>query len=399
MNNEQIKYSKLFRKFYFLFDVFKLACTAFGGPQIHFTLFKRVLVERRKYIDMNELVELNSLCSMLPGPTSTQMITAIGFKKGGPKLAFLTLAIWVLPACILMGIFAYLVTHLGIDVQQLHFLKYLQPMASGFIIFGAFQFVQLFIHKFYHWVLLIAAALIGILASTPYVFPILLLSGGIISSFINKKKQIENVKPLQEINWSNLLLFFAIFFAAAILGYLTHDKAFRLFENMYRYGSLVFGGGNVLIPMIYNQFVVFKAYINANEFLAGLGILQAIPGPVFSFASYIGGLVLANYGIYGHVLGSLIASVGIFLPGILLIFFVYPIWNQLKSYSPIGNAIEGINAVSAGLVITSAYLLFLPLEINQPNMIVLLLTLFILLTTKIPSPLIVIFTLLAGFLV
>ena len=388
-----------FRKLFFLLDVLKLALTAFGGPQIHFTLFKRILVERRQYLSLDELVELNSLCSILPGPTSTQMITSIGFKKGGPKLAFLTLAIWISPACILMGLFAYMVNKFGIDLASLNFLKYLQPMASGFIIYGAFQFVQLFIHKTYHWILLVASALLGILASTPYIFPILLVLGGVISSLINQKKNTEKVQPIKEINWSNLLLFFCIFLLAAGLGFLTQDKSVRLFENMYRYGSLVFGGGNVLIPMIYNQFVVFKAYINANEFLAGLGVLQAIPGPVFSFASYVGGLVLAEQGFYWQIMGSLIASIGIFLPGILLIFFVYPIWNQLKTYAPIGNAIEGINAVSAGLVITSAYLLFLPLAINQANMIVLVLTLFTLLTTKIPTPFIVIATLLAGFLV
>ncbi len=399
MKNEQINHTAKFRKLLFLLEVFKLACTAFGGPQIHFTQFKRNLVERRKYLNLDELVELNSLCSILPGPTSTQMITAIGFKKGGPRLAFLTLAIWISPACFLMGSFALLVTHLGISVQELHFLKYIQPMASGFIIYGAFQFVQLFIHKFYHWIILVATTIIGILASTPYLFPILLIAGGLTSSLIHQKKQIHPVQAIKAINWSNLILFFAIFTTAALLGLATQDKLFRLFENMYRYGSLVFGGGNVLIPMMYNQFVVFKGYLNANDFLAGLGVLQAIPGPVFSFASYVGALAMSTEGLNVQILGSIIASIGIFLPGILLIFFVYPIWDQLKVYAPIGNAIEGINAVSTGLVITSAYLLFIPLAINQSNMIVLLITLFVLLTTKIPSPIIVIITLLAGFLV
>ncbi len=399
MKIEQANNRSKFRQLLFLFDVLKLSCTAFGGPQIHFTQFKRVLVERKKYLNLDELIELNSLCSILPGPTSTQIITAIGFKKGGPKLAFLTLAIWISPACIIMGCFALLVSRFGITVQALPFFKYLQPMASGFIIYGAFQFVQLFIHKFYHWVLLIATAITGIIASTPYVFPILLIAGGFISSLINKKQQVQQIHVIKAVNWSNLLLFFSVFITAALLGFATQDKLFRLFENMYRYGSLVFGGGNVLIPMMYNQFVVFKGYLNANDFLAGLGILQAIPGPVFSFASYVGALVMSNEGLNLQLLGAFIAAVGIFLPGILLIFFVYPIWDQLRAYTPIANAIEGINAVSAGLVITSAYLLFIPLAINQSNMIVLLSTFFVLLTTKIPSPIIVIVTLLAGFLV
>ena len=391
------KQFKQFRQLIFLLDILKLALTAFGGPQIHFTQFRKLLVLKKNYLTEEELIELNSLCSILPGPTSTQTITAIGFKIGGPRLAFLTLAVWITPACLLMTAFALLISLLP-GTLELKFLQYLQPMASGFIIYAAYKFTQLFIVKPYHWVLLIGSAVLGIMSDTPFVFPLILLAGGLISSFINSRGIIEKAKPITNINWSNLILFFAVFLFAAGLGFLTQAKPIRLFENTFRYGSLVFGGGHVLIPMMYNQFVDYKHYIEASQFLAGVGILQAIPGPVFSFSAFAGAMAMNDWGLGGQVLGAFIGSIGIFLPGILLIFFVYPIWSQLKNYSPVKNAIEGISAVSAGLVITSAYLLFLPVQINENNMVVLLSTLFLLLSTKVPSPLIVIGTLIAGVL-
>ena len=397
MTNQPTHNIRNSRHLVFLLDVFSLALTAFGGPQIHFTMIHRKLVIKRKYITENELKELNSLCNMLPGPTSTQIITAIGYKMGGPMLAFLTLTVWVLPATLIMGAFAIILFVLELDNPKLHFLKYIQPMAVGFIIYAAYKIKNLFVTKSHHWVLMILSAIAAILSNTPYIFPLLLIMGGVVSNFVNRSNYAD-VKPIKNIQWGNFALFLGVFLAAAGLGAITKNTGFLIFENTYRYGSIVFGGGHVLIPMMYNQFVEFKHYLTSSEFLAGVGILQAIPGPVFSFATFTGSLALKDYGIMGMMAGGLIGTVAIFLPGILLIFFIYPMWNQIKHFSPVKNAIEGINATSAGLVIASAYLLFKPLEINEMNMLVMIGTLFILLTTKIPNPIIVIMCILAGLI-
>lgn len=386
---------KHFRRIVFLLDVLKLAVTAFGGPQIHLVQFQKLLINKKKYITDAELKELNSFCSMLPGPTSTQTITAIGFKIGGPNLAFLTLAVWVLPACLLMAAFAIIVHYYAIDNPKLDFLKFIQPLAVGFIIYAAYQIIHMFVTKPYHWLLAILAATAGIAIHSPYMFPIILFVGGIISSQVNKSK-IGKVAPIKNINWSNFFLFIGVLLLAAFLGAFTQIKYILLFENTYRYSSIVFGGGHVLIPMLYNQFVEIKQYLTANEFLAGVGLVQAMPGPVFSIATYSCAMALQEWGIYGQLLGAAIGTVAIFLPGTFLIFFTYPIWDQLKNYSPVKNAIEGINAASAGLVFASAYLLFQPVELNQANMIVLLLTLFLLLSTKVPSTVLVVLAILAG---
>lgn len=388
---------KKFRNILFLINVLKLALTAFGGPQIHLVMFQKLLVKKKKFINDDDLKELNSLCSMLPGPTSTQTITAIGFKIGGPTLAFFTLAIWVLPACLIMTFFAIIIHWYNIDNPKLDFLKYMQPMAVGFIIYAAYQIIQMFISKTFHWILLLLSAIVAIIFQTPYLFPILLLIGGFISNQVNKEKGVK-VKPIKNINWSNFILFLSVLLFAAILGAFTQNKFSLLFENTYRYGSIVFGGGFVLIPLMFNQFVEIKQYLTANEFLAGVGLVQAMPGPVFSIATYCNAMALKELGIGGQLIGAIIGTIAIFLPGALLIFFVYPIWNKIKNFTPIKNAIEGINAASAGLVIASAYLLFKPVVLNQPNMIVLLLTLFLLLTTRVPSPVIVIICILTSFI-
>ncbi len=374
-----------------------LAFGAFGGPQIHFTMIHRRLVLKRNYITEEELKELNSLCNMLPGPTSTQTITAIGYKLGGPILAFATLGVWVLPATVLMGMLAVVFYTFDLSNPKLTFLKYIQPMAVGFIIYAAYKINELFVKRPHHWVLTILSAVAAILSETPFIFPVLLVIGGLVSNYVNRSDYYD-VKPIKGIKWSNFILFLSIFLGAAILGAITKWQPVLLFENTYRYGSIVFGGGHVLIPMMFNQFVEFKHYLSSNEFLAGVGILQAIPGPVFSFATFTGAMSLKTMGLSGMLLGGIIGTVGIFLPGILLIFFIYPMWDQIKNFSPVKNAIEGINATSAGLVIASAYLLFKPVEVSEMNMLVLLGTLFILLTTKIPNPVIVLLCIFAGLM-
>lgn len=332
---------------------------------------------------------------MLPGPTSTQTITAIGYKKGGPLLAFLTLFTWILPATAIMTSFAITIYTFDLDNPKLGFLKYIQPMAVGFIIFGAYKIRELFVVRPHHWVLMCFAAFAGIWFKTPYYIPVVLLIGGLVSNLLNRTNYAD-VKPIKHIQWQNFFLWIGMFLLAAFLGAITKNKALLIFENCYRYGSIVFGGEHVLIPMMYNQFVEFKQYLNPYEFLAGVGILQALPGPVFSIATFSGAMALQHWGSGGQLLGALAGTAGIFLPGIFVIFFIYPIWNQIKHFSPVKNAIEGINAASAGLVVASAWLLFQPVEVNEMNMTVLIGTLFLLLTTKIPYPIIVLLCIIAG---
>ncbi|MCI0752000.1 MAG: chromate transporter, partial [Flammeovirgaceae bacterium] len=127
------------RYFIFLRDVLTLALTAFGGPQAHIALFQKQLVEKRRYLSEEDLLELNSLCQILPGPSSTQTLTAIGYKIGGPNLAYLTLLVWVLPSVILMGAAGIFLSSIQEKNWSLEFTRFIQPMAVGFVAYAAYS--------------------------------------------------------------------------------------------------------------------------------------------------------------------------------------------------------------------------------------------------------------------
>jgi len=181
-------------------------------------------------------------------------------------------------------------------------------------------------------------------------------------------------------------------------GGLTKAMPILLFENFYRNGSLIFGGGHVLIPFLYTEFVDFKHYLSSEEFLSGYAIVQALPGPFFSFSAYIGSLAMRNYGILGAVTGGFVSAVGIFLPGTFLIFFITRFWEDLKKYRIVRASLDGINAASSGMIAAAALLLFQPLEIDIFNISVVIITFCLLSFTKIPFPFIILSGLLAGII-
>lgn len=383
----------------FLKDTLTLSLTSFGGPQVLLAMMLERMVKKRGYIREEELWELNALCSMLPGPSSTQLISAIGFRVGGPRLAYLTLIVWILPATIAMILAAILIHYLQVNSPKaLQFAKFIQPMAIGFLIFAAQKTISKMIKTPEAIVLMLLSAFISFFYSSPYIFPILLLLGGLSTSIKYKNQpKVEEDKSLQ-IKWSNFYLWAGVLVAAAIAGVITQYKPILLFENFYRNGSLIFGGGQVLIPYLYTEFVDFKHFLSSEEFLTGYAISQGIPGPTFSISSFIGALSMRDFGLGGFVMGGLIATAGIFLPGIFLIFFVIRFWDQLKLYRPVRAALEGINAVSCGMLIAAAYLLFEPLEPNLLNIFFILGTYSLLQFTKVSSPIIVAVGILLGIL-
>jgi len=391
---------KRVRYYIFLRDVFILSISAFGGPQAHFAMFLDLLVKKRGYLSEEDLIELTALCQILPGPTSTQTITAVGFKIGGPNLAYLTLLIWMLPAVSIMTTAAVIISNLQEKDMSIGFTKYIQPMAVGFVGYAALRIAQKVIKSKTAVAIMLMAATGSFLLRSPYVFPLLLIVSGGITAFKYKTQPIEE-KDRIRIQWANFVLWSSVFIGAALIGAFTRNEPsllpFRLFENFYRSGSLIFGGGQVLIPFLYTEFVQFKHYLSSEEFLSGYALMQSLPGPVFSFCAYIGSLSMRNFGIGGEIVGAFAAAIGIFLPGTFLIFFVIRFWEQLKKYRIIKASLEGINAASTGMVIAAALLMFIPLENNIQNLLIVLGTFGTLTFTKIPAPFIIIAGLVAGF--
>lgn len=387
------------RYYIFLRDVLLLALSTFGGPQAHLAHFQKVLVGKRKYLTEAELMELNSLCQMLPGPASTQTLTAIGFKIGGPNLAYLTLLVWIMPAVLFMTTAAIVMSNIQEMNWSIEFTKFIQPMAVGFVSYGAYMISLKTVNTKTGIGLMIAAAVISYFIQTPYVFPAIILGSGLITA-LKYKAQPRKDKQKLVIDWSNFLLWAGVLVFAAILGGLTKALPVRLFENFYRNGSLIFGGGQVLTPLLYTEFVQYapKQYLTTQEFLSGYAIAQALPGPVFSFSSYIGALSMREYGIGGEIAGALMSALGIFLPGTFLIFFVIRFWDGLKKYRVIRASLEGITAANAGLVAAAAIILFQPLENTFLNFAVTAATFALLVFTRIPSSFIILGGLILGFI-
>lgn len=324
------------RFYIYLKDVLVLSLTAFGGPQVFLAMVIDIMVRKRGYLSEKDLIELNALCLILPGPTSTQTISAIGFRVGGPTLAYLSLLVWVFPATVLMIGTAFLIDYLQANTEgALGFAKFIQPMAIGFILYAAQITIKKMIHTVEAAILMMIAAFVAFFYNSPFIFPIMLFIGGLISTHNYNKQPVIEEKSTINISWSNFILWAAVLVAAALLGHYTRLLPVRLFENFYRNGSLIFGGGQVLVPYLYTEFVEFKNYLSSEEFLTGYAISQSIPGPTFSISSYIGALSMREWGITGLVTGGLIAAAGIFLPGTFLIFFVIRFWDGLKKYRPV----------------------------------------------------------------
>jgi len=187
---------------------------------------------------------------------------------------------------------------------------------------------------------------------------------------------------------------------AGVLSEVTKALPFRLFENFYRFGSIVFGGGQVLIAAMLDQYVIRKNHVplmTPQEFLTGAGMVQAIPGPTFSVASFVGGMVMRDMGKAYQVLGCIIGSIAIFLPSLLLLLFFYPIWQNLKRYVYVFRALEGINAAVVGIMWAATMILLSSLGIEWMNVLVVLATFCLLQFTRIPAPIIVMGCLLLGW--
>jgi len=397
--------------------------TAFGGPQGHLGMMMKTFVDQRGDVSKEELMEYVSFCQMLPGASSTQTLTLIGYKRGGVSLAILTLLIWIFPACFIMGSLSFLVVNLG-KINPVHnVFKFIPEMAIGFLIFAGFKAFRISVNNLITTVIMLLSMVVAYsFFKVPWTIPLLIICGGIVTNFSSKRiPEMENIRAKQ-IRWTNIWLFVLIF---TIAGYLSETarkqewadrRAYNLFENFYRFGSFVFGGGDVLIPMMLDQYVARPTAakftdpkkniirIDRDELLTGAGMVRAIPGPVFSIASYTGGIALKDRGKAFQLMGCIIGSVGIFLPSLLLVLFFFPVWQYLKKFVIVYRSLEGINAVVVGLMWAASLYLLKDVSIagfnyqSLLNILIILLTFLTLRFTRVPAPMIVICCVVLSFL-
>ncbi len=399
---------KLLRHIPFLKEVLRYSLTAFGGPQGHIGMMLRSFVEKRKDITEEELMDFLSFCQMLPGPSSSQTVALIGYKRGGIKLGVLTLLVWILPAATIMSLLSFSIKYIDAEFLHNNVFQFVQPMAVGCIVYAALRAMKISIKGKVGIIIMLLGTLTTVFVRSPLIFPIAVLAGGTITNFTNNEFPAHDTSKFK-IHWKRLGWFVAIFIVAGILSETArlqgwhNARAFNLFENFYRFGSIVFGGGHALIPMMYDQFihhaneVYGAALLSKEDLLTGVGLVHAIPGPVFSLCSYIGGMCMDSNPV-NQVLGCFIGTIGVFLPGALILFFLFPLYQNLKQYRVIFRALEGVHAVIIGILWGSAIVLFREMTFEYVNILVILSTTLTLYFTKIPAPFIVLFWLFLGIL-
>ncbi|MBN2665134.1 MAG: chromate efflux transporter [Bacteroidales bacterium] len=385
---------KIFRSA-FLRDVLICSLGAYGGPEAHMGVFMDQMVARRRYLSEEDLVELIALCSILPGPTSTQTIVAIGYKAGGPMLALLTMLVWAAPVLLAMTALSFMYAifsafHISFDI-----LNFIGSMAVGFIIVAAWRIGMKVVTDRLTLLLMVFGAVSTYLVRSPWIFPLVLVAGGISSILGSGEKEIWNRARISP-PWRYLFLF--VFFAVSslCLSLLTDIRLISIFESFYRYGYLVFGGGQVVVPVMHSELVELNRYMTNAEFLTGYGLVQGLPGPLFSFAAYAGGMAFREGSVIKQVSGALAGGVGIFLPGLLLIYFIYPVWEDIKKIRAVKISLKGINAVAGGMIAIAAIILMQASGFGPANLLMTGITVIILATKKIPAPLIVVLSLVAG---
>jgi chromate transporter len=390
----------------FLKDVFLFTFSAFGGAQAHLSLLLRYFVKGNRYISEEQLLEINALAQVLPGPASTQTLVGIAYKVGGLKLSLLTFLIWIIPSAAVMTFAA--ISYARFDNKQkfAEILEYIQPIALGIVAYGGYTLGRRVLTSQVSIFLALAAAICTLVLRNAYVFPLAILIGGMVSSALETPKEESEIRVtlFSNINRQKLIYFIGVLLLLALLGAIINRTSpfslpIRLFENFYRNGIFIFGGGQVLVPLMFTEFVQMKQYLHASGFISGFAIQQILPGPTFSFTSYIGALSMRNfgYGLGGQILGGAVAVIGINLPGLILVLFIVPFWDDLKKVARIKYSLSGINAVSVGFILAAFILLVIPIRLDVMAIGILAATFLLLNFTKVSPTILVIAGIFLGY--
>jgi chromate transporter len=395
----------------FLKQVAIYACSAFGGPSAHIGAMSKTFVDKRRDVTQQELTEIFSFCQMLPGPSSTQTVTLIGYKRGGTRLAILTLLIWLLPATLLMTAFAlWLTKYKNLSSVAHPAFTLVQPMAIGFLLYAIVQAMKFSIKHFATFCIMIVAAVVSAIIRSPWMFPVLLIVGGFISNLSSKRIPTIKNNPTK-IQWRVLVWFFILFALIGILSeaarlqHWQNARVFNLFENFYRFGSLTWGGGHALMPIMREQFIALPQHrgslpwLSNTDFLTGFGMMNMVPGPVFSVSAFVGAMSMEKWGTAYQLLGATAATVGVFLPSTMLVIFLFPIYKKLQQHTVIFRALEGIAAVVIGTMWASGFLLCQDISLSALDIGTILSTFLVLYFTKLPAPIWVIICIVLGYVI
>jgi chromate transporter len=339
-----------------VFRVFlKLGFTSFGGPIAHLGYFRDELVERRKWVDDREYADLVALCQFLPGPASSQVGYGMGLHRAGPLGALVAFVAFTLPSAALLVAFAA-----GASLFQgaigSGILTGLKIVAVAIVAQAVWGMAKALTPDRERATIAVVAALAAILlaGSLGQVAAILI---GALAGLVVCRAGTGDVTGRMHFPVSRtagtvcLVLFVALLLGLPLLAPATGSASLTLFDAFYRAGALVFGGGHVVLPLLQSG-VVDPGWVTSEQFLAGYGAAQAVPGPLFTFAAYLG--TLTAFGP-GGIAGAGIALAGIFLPGFLLLTGVLPFWNSFRSRPQAQALMRGANAAVVGILAAALY--------------------------------------------
>ncbi|KTC72149.1 chromate transporter [Legionella birminghamensis] len=333
----------------------KLGCISFGGPIAHLGYFREEFVNRLKWLSDQAYADLVALCQFLPGPVSSQVGMALGLSRGGISGAIVAWLGFTLPSALIMILFGLILLNAGVhdNLPWLHGLKVVAVAVVAQALWGMSS--TLCPDKTRASLAVLACIGASLIPNAASQILIILLGGIFGLFFLSSDKAL----PTSELTFqlkkrsgiSVLLLFFILLTLLPLLSLYTRSYPLQLFDAFYRVGALVFGGGHVVLPLLQAK-VVPTGWVDNSLFLAGYGAAQTLPGPLFTFAAFLGAV---STNTPNEWLGGIIALFAIFLPSFLLIIGVLPLWENLRQHPSMQRAILGVNASVVGLLLAAFY--------------------------------------------
>jgi len=339
---------------------FRLGLTAFGGPVAHVGFFREEYVAKRKWLTEERFAELMAVTQFLPGPGSSQLGAAIGYERAGWLGGFTAWFAFTLPSAVVLMLFAIGIDYL--EPSQLYWIKGLMIAALAVVINASIGMQRKLCGIDIRCnVIAVVSFLLLFFLYAVWMQPLVILVGGFLGLLVftnkNQKEEIGNSKGGKK-QWILTLTIIAV--VGALPYVLSGSDSLQATGGIFQAGSLVFGGGHVVLPMLSAE-VVDPGFIGKEEFAAGYGMTQAMPGPVFTFAGYLG----AKMQLFGNAwLGGAIGIVSIFLPGMMLLAGFVPIWDRFKTKAWARTAMRGANAAVVGLLVAAVVKLLISAGLN-----------------------------------
>ncbi|MGP4073613.1 chromate efflux transporter [Piscibacillus sp. B03] len=328
----------------------RLGFTSFGGPIAHLAYFQEEYIKRRKWLDDKTYADLIALCQFLPGPASSQVGISIGMIRGGVLGGILAWIGFTIPSVVALILFAIYVVQF--DLMDSTFIAALKVVAVAVVAHAIINMGKKLTPDLPRIAFAIIAAAMLLLFPLASMQLIIIGIAALVGYALFRNKELDtqtslNINLPKKLGVISLSLFFALLILLPFISQAANNIYIQLFDIFYRVGSLVFGGGHVVLPLLERELVP-NGLLSEEMFLAGYGAAQAVPGPLFTFSSYLGQVA-------SGLLGAIVATAGIFLPSFLLLIGILPFWKTISQFKAVRAALIGVNAAVVGILLAAFY--------------------------------------------